>query len=221
MIGLGAAILFALGLVMGRLTTEPPRPDARPSSTATGVSVIAPPPAPRSRARKQNSAYPRTAEGAAAASAKYLAALGGPGLVDPAAMRRTLSAIASAKSRNALVRAYEAAAVRARDQLGVADASSPIVLRTASVGYRIDGFQRNVATVSIWRVGIVGTQPSLEPRQSWRTETVSLVWENGTWKVDAVRSVPGPTPPLASAANSADELFVAIPTFEGFSRELP
>jgi hypothetical protein len=135
---------------------------------------------------------------------------------------RRLTKIVSAASRNELVSAYRTAAVQARGQLGVANASDPsLVLRTAAVGYRIDGFQRNAATVSLWRVGIVGGRSTVEPHQSLRTETVSLVWQDGTWKIDAVRSSPGPTPPLAGVPTEYAELATAIPTFAEFTHERP
>jgi hypothetical protein len=135
---------------------------------------------------------------------------------------RTLTKIVSAASRNELVSAYRTAAVQARGQLGVANASDPsLVLRTAAIGYRIDGFQRNAATVSLWRVGIVGGRSTVEPHQSWRTETVSLVWQDGTWKIDAVRSSPGPTPPLAGVPTEYAELATSIPTFAEFTYERP
>jgi hypothetical protein len=166
--------------------------------------------------------YARTSEGAAAAATAYLSALSGPILLDPDDVSRTLAGIVSAASRDELVRAYRTAAVRAREQLGVASSSDPsLVLRAAEVGYRVDGFQRGAATVSLWRVGIVGGPSTVEPQQSWRTETVSLIWEDGTWKIDAVRSSPGPTPPLAGVPTGYSELATAIPTFAEFTHELP
>lgn len=224
-IALAAILLLAVGVAVGNRTTA--RGTER-SATVT-VTVAAPSDetaptdeAPTTRA-PQPSGFSRTPEGAVAAATAYLRALDGPVLLDPAAVRRVLTAIVSSQSRDDLVRAYELAAGQVREQLGVDTGSdTDIVLRTAPVGYRVDGFHPGAATISIWRVGIVGSDARVEPRQSWRTETVSLVWEDGTWKVDAVRSSPGPTPPLAGpAATPPAELFVAIPRFEEFKRGLP
>lgn len=217
-------LLLAIGVAIGSRTTGSERPEARPAVTITVPVSATENHRPESDTPRdpRRSGYARTPEGAVVAATAYVAALGRPTILDPAAVRRTLTAIASAGSRDELVRAYESAAASAREQLGVHTASDPaVVFRTASVGYRIDGFHRNAATVSIWRVGIVGSGGTVEPRQSWRTETVSLVWEDGTWKVDAVRSSPGPTPPLAGTATAPPELFAAIPRFEEFTRELP
>jgi hypothetical protein len=215
-------LLVALGLVLGRQTVEPEtRPPVTVAVTAsdsgeTGPESEAPP-------TSQATGYARTPDGAVAAARAYLTALAGPAIVNPAAVRATLTAIASTRSQGTLVRAYEIAASQTREQLGVESGSDPaLVLRTASVGYRIDGFHPDAATVSIWRLGIVGSGATVAPRQSWRTETVSLVWEDGAWKLDAVGSSPGPTPPLANLETTPPaELAEAIPTFQPFSDEHP
>jgi hypothetical protein len=222
--GLAALLLVAVGMTVGRRTAGSDRATAPPTAT---VTVIAPAETHRQAnrgklPRLRAEPYARTSEGAAAAATAYLSALSGPVLLDPDAVGRTLTRIVSAASRDGLVSAYRAAAVRARGQLGVASASDPsLVLRAAAVGYRVDGFQRSAATVSLWRVGIVGGPATVEPHQSWRTETVSLIWEDGTWKIDAVRSSPGPTPPLAGVPTGYAELTAAIPTFAEFTRDLP
>ena len=98
-----------------------------------------------------------------------------------------------------------------------------VILRSALVGYRVDGFSRSEATVAVWRVGIVGSGAALQPQQAWRTETVSLLWETGGWKVASFASAPGPTPPLPPtvAATAVADLFSEIPRFREFSDALP
>ncbi len=224
-LALAALLLLALGIAVGRRTAEPAESRTRPAATLTVTAPSSNGSEPESEEPQasQSSGHARTPEGAVAAASAYLAALAGPTLVDTAAVRATLTAIASAKSRDGLVRAYELAASQAREQLGVETASDPdLLLRTVSVGYRLDGFHPDAATISIWRLGIVGSGTTVAPQQSWRTETVSLVWEDGTWKLDAVRSSPGPTPPLAGPeATPPTELVAAIPAFVPFARERP
>ena len=223
-VGLAALLVFAVGAGIGRRTAAQAPSDTRETVTVTVAPSAeeARPPDTRPSMDTKRSGYPRTPDGAVDAATAYVAALGGPAILDPAAIRRTLSAIASSASRDHLVRAYVLAAAQARERLDAGTSSAPVVLRTTPVGYRLDGFQRRVATVSIWRVGIVGNELSVEPRQSWRTETVSLVWEDGTWKLDAVRSSPGPTPPLAGpAATPPSDLVAAIPTFDEFTHGVP
>jgi hypothetical protein len=224
-LGLTALLVFALGIAIGRRTARSKQLEGRAAVTITVPAAAAGPGRPESerQADVRSTAHRRTPEGAVSAASAFVAALSGQAILDPATARRTLTAIASSASREDLARAYESAAAQARDQLGVRTASDPdVVLRASSVGYRVDGFHRGAATVSVWRVGIVGSGGTVSPRQSWRTETLSLVWEDGTWKVDALRSSPGPTPPLARGnVTPSGELFATIPTFEEFTRELP
>ncbi len=220
-IGVAAVLLLLVGMVVGRRTAEPPQPDARPAATVT-VRAESRQPAAAALRPSARAQYARTREGAVTAAAAHLRALAGPDLLDARAVRVALNAIASSQARDDLIRAYEIAAAEAGERLG-ADASPPagVVLRATPVGYQVDGFHRDAATISIWRVGIVASG-AVEPRQSWRTESVSLVWEGGTWKLDAVRSSPGPTPPLAGSPPSPpSDLSAAIPSFQEFSRELP
>ena len=97
-----------------------------------------------------------------------------------------------------------------------------VIVRAAPVGYRVDGFNPRAATILVWRVGIVGSGADAELEQSWRTERVSVVWEHGDWKVAALATEAGPTPPLVTTAVSTpSELFASIPRFEEFSRVDP
>lgn len=225
LLALAPLLLLALGVAIGTRTADPAEPGARPTATVTVTTPKTPGRVAESEETQASQAggYARTPEGALAAATAYLAALAGPTLVEPASVRATLTAIASAESRDALVRAYELAAAQARQQLGVETGSDPdLLLRTASVGYRVDGFHPDAATISIWRLGIVGSGTTVAPQQSWRTETVSLAWEDGTWKLDAVRSSPGPTPPLAGpGATPSADLAAAMSTFEAFAHESP
>jgi hypothetical protein len=219
-LGLAAILLLALGVAIGRRAPEPEPKAAQPAETVT-VTVAAPE-IGQSEAAAPDEAEPgrygRTPKGAVAAATAYVAALGAPAILEPAAVRETLTAIAASGSRDDLVRAYEQAATQARERLG----TGSTFIRTVPVGFRVDGFQPNAATISIWRVGIVGSGGTVEPRQSWRTETLSLVWQDATWKLDAVRSSQGPTPPLARAgASPPAELYAAIPEFQEFGRAVP
>ena len=218
--GLVALLLFALGIAIGRRSGSSAT-EAAPPTTVTVAAGGAetsgetvPPPGGRS------SGYARTREGAVAAAADYLAALNGRVILDPAVVRRTLAPISTADAQESLARAYATAATQLRQQLGVGTVPEPVVVvRAAPVGYRVAGFARDAATVSIWRVGVVGSGATVEPQQSWRTETVALVWEGGTWKIASLRSAPGPTPPLAGAPTPPAQLFASVPEFEEFGRE--
>ena len=221
---LAAILLLAVGAAIGsRGSSE--------TGTVETLTVTVSTPKVRARAVAGEPArgvdavtgYDRTRDGAATAATAYIGALDGRAILDAPRLRKTLTSIASAGSLDGLVRAYEQAARQTRVRLGIGTSPAPIViLRAVPVGYRIDRFTPDAATVSLWRVGIVGSGATIEPQQSWRTETVSLLWEDGDWKVASFRSSPGPTPPLAaSVATSAGELFVLVPEFEEFMRARP
>ena len=164
----------------------------------------------------------RSRSGAVAAATSHLDALGGSTLLDPTRLERTVRSIASSAARPTLESAYREAARAAREQLGAGTIPEPIlILRAAPVGYRVESFSMDAARISVWRVGIVGSGATVEPQQSWRTETVLLVWEKGDWKVAALRSSPGPTPPLGTPAATPSDLFTSIPRFDEFDAAVP
>ncbi len=222
-LGLAGILLLAIGAAIG--SRGSPEPDTVETHTVTVSTPEAKANAVAGKPARDGggSGYERTRDGAAAAATAYIGALDGPAILDEPRLHKTLASITAAESLDGLVRAYEQAARHTRERLGVATSPEPVViLRTVPVGYRIDRFTPDAATVSLWRVGIVGSGATVKPQQTWRTETVSLIWERETWKVASFRSSPGPTPPLvASAPTPAAELFVLVPAFEDFARAIP
>ena len=197
-------------------------------SATVFVTVPAAPPAVETlrptRPRGQTaSPAQHTASGAVAAASRFVGALDGTALFDRSRLGAVILSAAAPRIRGRLLAAYGQASAQARALLGLGTVPAPVVIvRAASVGYRVENFSANAAAVSLWRVGIIGSGATVQPEQSWRTETVSLVWTNGGWKVDALSSQPGPTPPLAaSAASTPVELFASIPRFEEFTHVDP
>lgn len=216
--GFAAVALVAVGIAIGSRIATP-----RDTGSVTTVVGASPRAAP-SPARAKASRGARTPAGAVAAAAASVELLDGPALLDSTRIRRLVYRLAASDTRDGLARAYEQGAARARARLAADSVPAPVViLRAALVGYRIDGFTPSAATVAIWRVGIVGSGATVQPQQSWRTETVSLVWEHGDWKVGSFASAPGPTPPLRTVvgATADGDLFTEIPRFREFSHALP
>ena len=220
-IGTAAVVLLAAGvLIGGRL--GPSEGETRSVTVTVAAPAAEGEAASPERPSAGQPATERSKPGAVRAATAYLAALGGSALLDPGRLRRTLNSIASRSALPNLRRAYEQAAVQTREQLGADTSPEPVVIvRAAPVGYRVEQFSPDATTISIWRVGIVGSGATVEPQQSWRTETVSLVWEDGRWKVAALRSSPGPTPPLGTAPATGADLFTSIPRFEEFDAAVP
>ena len=218
--GVAATALLAGGVVIGTLIGSPAA-DSPPAITVTTSEPAALDEMGESDAARRLEADIRTEAGAITAATAYVGSLDRAALLDPLRLRTIVETMASSAAREDLTRAYEQAAAQTRERLG--DATQPVILRAAPVGYRLDGFTADDATVSVWRVGIVGSAgAAVEPKQSWRTVTVSLVWEDGAWKVASFQSTPGPTPPLAAVAvTPATDLFAVVPGFAEFTRALP
>jgi hypothetical protein len=217
LLALGATALVALGVAIGSRV-------AAPTGAVTATAVIAPPPkAAPTPARPNARRSGRTAVGAVAAAAAAVEALDGPAVLEPNRIGRLVKQLAASGARGGLARAYEQGAAQARARLATNSVPAPVViLRAVLVGYRLDSFTPSAATVAVWRVGIVGSGATVQPQQSWRTETVSLVWEEGDWKVASFASTPGPTPPLPNVgATAIGDLFTEIPRFREFSHVSP
>ena len=210
-VALAALALAALGIAIGS------RISVRKVATTETVTVTSP---SRAQPPPHAASDERTRASAIAAAATYVSELDGSVLLDSSRLRRTVDRIASAQARPNLVAAYEQAVTQARERLGLATVPAPVViLRAAPVGYRVDSYSSGRATISIWRVGIVGSGATVDPQQSWATETVTLLWQRGAWKVSGFSSTPGPTPPLPAnvTPTARGDLFRSVPTFEEFT----
>lgn len=214
--GIGAVSLLALGIAIGgRIASPQHAAPPSPTGTADTSSNSAP-------ARRQTPQ--RTRSGAVAAAARSITAFDGTVLLQPTRLQGVVSRIASRAARPELLALFAQASAQTRAKLGADTVPRPvIVLRSVPVGYRVERFTSAEARVAVWYVGIVGSGATVLPQQSWRTQLVSLVWENRAWKVSSFASSPGPTPPLSTAetAYAPGDLFAAIPRFEEFERAEP
>ena len=217
MLGVAALALLGIGIAIGTRIVAPRGSSVVQATVTVPASVATPRPAAVA------SPTP-TRTGAVAAAAHAITAFNGDVLLQPSRLPQVVARVASAESRVQLTAAFEQASAQTRAKLGAGTVPAPvIVLRSVPVGYRLEHFSSNRATVAVWYVGIVGSGATVQPQQSWRTEVVSLIWENGSWKVSAFRSTDGPTPPLSTAETPAtsDQLFAAIPRYDEFSRNEP
>jgi len=211
-----ALVLVALGVAVGSRVAAPGHTVM--TRTVTVASSSARPTTPAGPAAQP------TRVNAVAAAATYVSELDGAMLLDPTRLLRTLDRIASSQARPGLVAAYEQATTQATARLGLGTVPAPVViLRAAPVGYRVENYGSGSATVLIWRVGIVGSGATVDPQQSWATETVKLVWQRGAWRVAGFSSTPGPTPPLPTTVlpTSRADLFHAVPAFQEFASASP
>jgi hypothetical protein len=220
LVAAGAAVLFAIGIVIGTRLASPEHPSVRAVTQRAATSTSA----PQAPGRHANAPSVHTRAGAVAAAARSITAFAGDVLLEPLRLRRLVGLMTSSASRPQLIEAFDEASAQTRAKLGADTVPRPvIVLRAVPVGYRIEHYSQEEATVAVWYVGIVGSGATVQPQQSWRTQTVTLVWEDRGWKVRSFESSPGPTPPLSTAepAEPPGALFAAIPRFEEFARAGP
>jgi hypothetical protein len=86
----------------------------------------------------------------------------------------------------------------------------PIVARSAVLGYRVNQQDDERASVRIWGMALFGSG-AYSPTTQWSTSDIELVWSQGRWLVDGVRSDGGPSPAsgvraLARASRNLEEV---------------
>jgi hypothetical protein len=215
----GALVLVGIGVAIGASLTSSRRTTATSAATVTITS-----PAQTTPGRQTPVSPVPTRAGAVVAAARSITAFDGTVLLDPDRVKEVVRRIASAESRASLLSAFEQASAQTREKLGAGTAPSPVVvLRSIPLGYRIVRYSTRQVTVAVWYVGIVGSGATVQPQQSWRTQDVTLVWEDNAWKVSSFASSDGPTPPLSTAEipGTPAQLFGSIPLFKEFSGAAP
>jgi hypothetical protein len=217
--GLVALALLCGGVLLGRAV----RPGAHRTAASDTVTITAATLATRPHGAA-TVATNRTEDGAAAAAGRYVAWLGGDAILDPARIRQAIAHVAARAAQRSLEEAYASVSAQVQRQFGIGGQPKPIViLRSAPVAFRVEHFSPTHAVVAVWNVGIVGSGAGIDPQASWRTQTVSLVWERGDWRVAAFHSESGPTPALAAgdAATTPAELFSVVPTLREYADVRP
>lgn len=215
----GALVLMGIGFAVGTGISSSRRTTAGSVATVTITN-----PARTTPGRQIPASPVPTRAGAVAAAARSITVFDGTVLLDPSRVEAVVKRIASAESRASLLSAFEQASAQTREKLGAGTAPSPVVvLRSIPLGYRMVRYSTHKATVAVWYVGIVGSGATVQPQQSWRTQDVTLVWEDNAWKVSSFASSDGPTPPLSTAEipGTPAQLFSSIPLFTEFSRAAP
>jgi hypothetical protein len=183
---LAAGLLLAVTACGGRTAAETkPLPESLvpgPTRVEAGVHV----------------GYQQTAEGARAAALRYVAALGGALMLDPA--RRDLALAAVSRDGHPMPDVVARWATRPNVErvTGAEDAlrtAAPMVAVATPVMSRVTAYDGDTATVAVWTTAVLGTERLGTLDQSWSTETVTLRW-SGDWKLEAYESTPGPVPAL-------------------------
>lgn len=79
-----------------------------------------------------------------------------------------------------------------RERLG--GGVGPTRFRQAVLAVRVDSASTARVAVSVWWVGVLSRADAVTPQAQWSTSTVTMVSEDGEWKVDAETTEAGPLP---------------------------
>ena len=210
-------MIFALGLLVGAVGFDGGAAPVAPE-TVTEPDRAALGPGPARIVDGVGVGYARTEAGAITAATEYVTALSGPAALDEERVRRVLELIAAPDALARLTDAYEEVAALGRERLGLDQRPEPtVIFRADAVGYRVERFSEEEATIAVWTVGLTGSSATTAPRHSWSTTVAQLRWVEDDWKVEGLNTSPGPTPPLSGAPTASDELFTVVPEFEEYS----
>jgi hypothetical protein len=154
---------------------------AAPSSSAWGVPV----------------GYPQSAAGVRAAAVAWVASLGDLLRMGPIARNDALGALLTERAFADTVEQLRVDRDRFTDQFK--RDLSEMVWVDAAVSVTIVSAEATRAVVEVWSVLLFGaTEARVE--SLWRTHTVTLLWVDGSWRVDDVSHRDGPTPVNATTA---------------------
>lgn len=123
--------------------------------------------------------------------------------------------IASPAAADDLVATVVAEVSNAREQLG--ESPGRVWWLVRPLAWSVLDRSDDHASVEVWAVTVLSAAEVAAPQAEWRTFTVDLAWDEGDWKLDAVRSTAGPTPMVGPG----DRPWDAIPfdgALDGFVR---
>ncbi|WP_371777091.1 hypothetical protein [Streptomyces sp. NBC_01438] len=174
------------------------------------------------------SGYAHDEQGAQSAAANYSVALGSADMFDQNRRRAIATAVyapavASAR-QGALDKVYSGEDFLANIGLnadGTAPAGQTFISRSNPVGTKVEKFNGDTASVSVWYsalFGLAGEGSKNPVSESWFTNTFALTWTNGDWKVTDFTQKDGPAPVgRDQAASPAGEMADAVEQFGGFT----
>jgi hypothetical protein len=245
-----AVVLFLGGLLVGRATTRgaatdsPAAAPATTAATAPSDQAQAAPPAtaattpqaqageaaadrvgPRQVVNEVPVGYQHSEAGAVAAAANYAKVLSSELILDKASRRKAIDTLSAPEARARQQRAFDRAVASLAKGLGVKDggaADGTVLLRAVPVGWRLEAYTGDRATVAIWVTSVAGSlggSPGGVPvQEGWGTTTVELRWVAGDWKQLQSTTTEGPAP-VADAATptAASQLIPEAQEFKEFT----
>lgn len=242
-----ALVLFLGGLLVGRATISRgtvtgPTPATSAATTPEQAAPATTPPAQAAQAEQAEQAatsrvgsrevksgvpvgYQHNQQGAVAAAANYTTVLSSTLILDRSKRRAAIKALAAPEALARQQRAWDQAVALLSKGLGVTDGAAQdgtVLLRAVPVGWRLEEYTGDRATVAIWVtsvLGALGGSPEGVPvREAWGTSTVELRWVDGDWKLLDTTNTDGPRPIADSATpTAASQLIPEAQQFKEFS----
>jgi hypothetical protein len=223
---LGALVLFLGGLAVGRATMtggqtaalapaataaatdagSVPAPSATTPGTAASEATEATEAAATSRVGPRRVehgvgvGYAHSRQGAVAAAANYTRVLTSELILDKASRHKAIDTLAAPEARARLQRTLDQEVSLLRKSLGMtaADDGTQVLLRATPVGWRVEEYSGDAATVAVWMTSVGGSvsgaRGPVPIREAWGTTTVKLRWVDGDWKQVEHTSSDGPVP---------------------------
>ncbi|MFE7114828.1 hypothetical protein ACFU99_05315 [Streptomyces sp. NPDC057654] len=210
------ALITAAGVVVSVTTGSSPAPV--PSS---GPAATRGPAEGGARARVVDGVplgYPRTADGAKAAAANFATVRGSAAyLTDEHARHRAATTMSSNAVRQSAASEADRTAAQAAKQLQ-GDArkinAQQSIARTGVLSAHALAVDTHKATIRLWITSVRGNSAGHAPPQaSFQSVTVSLLWEQGSWKASGFSTAPGMVAPLSTrqATNTAADFVQYVP----------
>jgi hypothetical protein len=146
--------------------------------------------------------YPDTTAGAESAAANYASAYGSSQMVVPTQRDQILSVISDPAITSSLETSYDGVYAQVDRAMGLSSDGTPptgesYMAREVPIGVSVGSESSAKAVIAVWAVtfaGVAGSSSSYPVTQNWTTDTITLNWADGDWKMDSVSSVDGPSP---------------------------
>lgn len=197
-----AAVLLVAGALLVRL-------DASHSTTDAGADERGGPaesgPAPdrgqshsdgTGREELASGGFSRDEDGAVEAATAYTAASQQWLYLTDGELADSVAEVAAPQSVERLTAEVVEETQVAREEL--AKSSGRVWWLVHPLAWRVESYSDDEATVAIWTVTVLSATGVALPQSEWMTATMDLEWVEGTWRVNAVRDRPGPTPMTGS-----------------------
>ncbi|WP_330469336.1 hypothetical protein OG547_35400 (plasmid) [Streptomyces longwoodensis] len=164
---------------------------------------------------KPPAADAHTRAGAQRASARMARELGSERMFSTSARHDLLRSILASEGREEEIRAYDAQYAPLTKRIGLDPAGKPplgaqFISRATPAGTAVRSYTGSGATVAVWCNTLFGltsqsARQEIPVEDGWLTMTMSMVWQDGQWRMADMKQKDGPEPRTAAAREFAAE----------------